>query len=252
MATNGMNQNASSAEETGTGGTPAGAAGNGRKPRLADRLRCQLEEEIATGTLPGGTRLDETGLARRFGVSRTPVREALSSLASAGLVETRPRQGAVVAGLSLSDLVQMFEVMAELEALCTRLAARRMTEAERQQLERTLHACFEAADPTRPNDYYEANLAFHEAIYAGSHNPYLAEQTRHLRNRLQPYRRTQLTGPGRIETSCREHAEIVEAIRQADAISAEGAMRRHVTIQADTFAELAARLPHRTAAVDDA
>ena len=247
-----MNDNATSTAETPGGAKAATTAGQGRKPRLADRLRCQLEEEIATGKLPGGTRLDETGLARRFGVSRTPVREALSSLASAGLVETRPRQGAIVAGLSLSDLIQMFEVMAELEALCTRLAARRMTESERQQLEQTLHTCFEAADPTRPNDYYEANLAFHEAIYAGSHNPYLADQTRQLRNRLQPYRRTQLTGPGRIETSCREHAEIVEAIRQADAITAEGAMRRHVTIQADTFAELAARLPQRTAAVDDA
>ena len=252
MALSGMNDNATSTAETPGGAKAATTDGQGRKPRLADRLRCQLEEEIATGKLPGGTRLDETGLARRFGVSRTPVREALSSLASAGLVETRPRQGAIVAGLSLSDLIQMFEVMAELEALCTRLAARRMTESERQQLEQTLHACFEAADPTRPNDYYEANLAFHEAIYAGSHNTYLAEQTRQLRNRLQPYRRTQLTGPGRIETSCREHAEIVEAIRQADAISAEGAMRRHVTIQADTFAELAARLPQRTAAVDDA
>ncbi|WP_242480517.1 GntR family transcriptional regulator [Rhodovibrio sodomensis] len=250
MAVNGMDWNAAS---TGGSASEANTAGGaGRKPRLADRLRCQLEEEIATGKLPGGTRLDETGLARRFGVSRTPVREALSSLASAGLVETRPRQGAIVAGLSLGDLIQMFEVMAELEALCTRLAARRMTEAERQRLEQTLHACFEAADPGRPNDYYEANLAFHEAIYAGSHNPYLAEQTRQLRNRLQPYRRTQLTGPGRIETSCREHAEIVEAIRQADAISAEGAMRRHVTIQADTFAELAARLPESPAAVDNA
>jgi DNA-binding GntR family transcriptional regulator len=232
--------------------TTSRAGGQSRKPRLADRLRCQLEEEIATGQLPGGTRLDETGLAQRFGVSRTPVREALSSLASAGLVETRPRQGAIVAGLSLGDLIQMFEVMAELEALCTRLAARRMSEAEREQLEQTLSDCFDAADPARPNDYYEANLAFHEAIYAGSHNTYLAEQTRQLRNRLQPYRRTQLTGPGRIETSCREHAEIVEAIRQADAISAEGAMRRHVTIQADAFAELAARMPQRAQAVDNA
>ncbi|WP_051432479.1 GntR family transcriptional regulator [Rhodovibrio salinarum] len=227
-------------------------APRGRKPRLADRLRCQLEEEIATGQLAGGTRLDEAGLAKRFGVSRTPVREALSSLASAGLVETRPRQGAVVAGLSLSDLIQMFEVMAELEALCTRLAARRMTEAERTQLEQTLQACIDAADPARPNDYYDANLAFHEAIYAGSHNAYLAEQTRQLRNRLQPYRRTQLAGLGRIETSCREHAEIVDAIRQADAISAEGAMRRHVTIQADTFAELAAHSPEQRTAVDSA
>ena len=211
--------------------------------RLADRLREDLESEIATGDLPQGTRLDETSLARRFGVSRTPVREALTALASAGLVEARPRQGAVVAALPLERLIQMFEVMAELEALCARLAARRMTGDDRAELGVALDACRAEADPARPNAYYDANLRFHEAVYAGSHNAYLAEQTRTLRNRLQPYRRTQLTGPGRIATSLAEHVEIVNAIDAGDAISAEGAMRRHVTIQGDTFANLLSSLP---------
>lgn len=216
--------------------------------RLADRLRRALESEIATGELAQGTRLDETSLAARFGVSRTPVREALTALASAGLVEARPRQGAVVAALPLDRLVQMFEVMAELEALCTRLAARRMTRDNREELEKALEACYEVADPDRPDDYYEANLRFHEAIYAGSHNAFLAEQTRTLRNRLQPYRRTQLTRPGRIATSLAEHVEIVKAINSGDAISAEAAMRRHVTIQGDTFADVLATLQPTTAA----
>lgn len=216
--------------------------------RLADRLREQLESEIATGELAQGTRLDEISLAKRFGVSRTPVREALTALASAGLVQARPRQGAVVAALPLERLIQMFEVMAELEALCARLAARRMGEDDRAELTAALEACRADADPGRPNAYYDANLRFHEAIYAGSHNTFLAEQTRTLRNRLQPYRRTQLTGPGRIETSLAEHVEIVKAIFAGDAISAEGAMRRHVTIQGDTFADLLSSLPAGMAA----
>lgn len=221
---------------------------SGDGTRLADKLRAALEDEIATGALGQGERLDEVALARRFGVSRTPVREALTALASTGMVETRPRQGSVVAALPLDRLIQMFEVMAELEALCARLAARRMNEADHAELARAMDACRATADPTRPHDYYDANLRFHEAIYAGSHNAFLAEQTRTLRNRLQPYRRTQLTGPGRIQTSLAEHAEIVQAIEAADAIHADSAMRRHVAIQGDTFADLISSLPTREAA----
>ena len=84
-------------------------------PRLADDLYRRLEEEIFAGELAPGCRLDETKLAGRFGVSRTPVREALLQLASSGLIELRPRQGAVVAKITVQELLQMFEVMAELD-----------------------------------------------------------------------------------------------------------------------------------------
>ncbi len=86
-----------------------------------------IEDEIVTRQLPPGTRLDEVELAQRFAVSRTPIREALIQLASAGLVELRPRRGAIVAQISPQRLMEMFDVMAELEALCGRLAARRIT-----------------------------------------------------------------------------------------------------------------------------
>ncbi|MCG8359901.1 MAG: GntR family transcriptional regulator, partial [Kiloniellales bacterium] len=86
--------------------------------RRADELRQDLEAEIFAGRLAPGQRLDESKLAARFGVSRTPVREALLQLASIGLVEMRPRQGAVVAAVTIRRLLQMFEVMAELEAFC--------------------------------------------------------------------------------------------------------------------------------------
>src|SRR6476620_2353222 len=86
-------------------------------------LREILEEEIATGQLPPGTRLDDTELSERFKVSRTPIREALIQLASVGIVEARPRRGVIIPQLTAQRLIEMFEVMAELESMCGRLAA---------------------------------------------------------------------------------------------------------------------------------
>ena len=122
------------------------------------------------GALAPGTALDETELARRFAVSRTPVREAIRQLAASGLVETRAHRAAVVARPTPERLTGMFEVMAELEALCAGLAAERMTGAERRELEAAheeLRALIHIGDPQR---FHEVNEAFHGAIYAGAHN----------------------------------------------------------------------------------
>src|SRR5688572_2129437 len=95
---------------------PRPSPADARRPRAKTRseeLREKIEEEIATGVCPPGTRLDETQLAERFGVSRTPIREALIQLASIGILEIRPRRGAIVPDVTLERLVEMFEVMAE-------------------------------------------------------------------------------------------------------------------------------------------
>lgn len=211
--------------------------------RRADRIRQSLEQDIVTGALPPGARLDEVRLAERFEVSRTPVREALMQLAASGLVDIRPRQGALVAALGLKRMVEMFEVMAELEGLCARLAARRMSAAERADLQR-LHADtrrFVEADD--PDAYYAANLDFHEAIYAGSHNAFLAEQTRGLRQRLTPYRRIQLRRQGRLADSFAEHDAVVRAICAGDAEQAERLLSKHVTVQGGAFTDFLTTLP---------
>src|ERR1700723_1009480 len=101
----------------------------------AEELRLQLADEIVRGALPPGAGLDETDIAKRFNVSRTPVREALRQLVASGLVEARAHRGAVVAQPSIQRLTGMFEAMAELEALCAGLAAERRTAAERYRLE---------------------------------------------------------------------------------------------------------------------
>jgi len=211
--------------------------------RRADGLRQRLEREIFSGALLPGVRLDESGLARRFGVSRTPVREALLQLASAGLIEMRPRQGAVVAAISVQQLLQMFEVMAEMEALCARYAARRMGPSERRALERAHKACVDQARRHDPEQYYEANRIFHEVVYAGTRNGYLEETTRALRNRLSSYRRFQLHQPGRVANSLAEHQAVVAAILAGDADQAATAMRAHVAIQGEVFTDLVSMLP---------
>jgi DNA-binding GntR family transcriptional regulator len=206
-------------------------------------LREQIEEMIAVGELKPGQHLDETELAGRFGVSRTPIRETLIQLASMGLVVIRPRRGAIVAELGPQQLVEMFELMSELEAVCGRLAARRMTREEQQALLAAHQACMEAKEADQPDVYYYQNEVFHEAIYAGSHNQFLIEQTRNLYRRLRPYRRLQLRVRDRLSNSYREHEGVVEAIIAGDGERAAELLREHVMIQGQRFSDLMASLP---------
>jgi len=208
-----------------------------------DRLRERIEQAIVSGEYPPGYRLEETLLAQRFNVSRTPVREALMQLASVGLVEIRPRQGAVVASLTVQDILEMFEVMAELEALCVELAARRITAEELGELERLHASCRRLAEAQDPDAYYPENRRFHEAIYAASRNRFLEEQTRTIRNRVAPYRRLQLRHRGRLMKSWNEHDAILRAIKAGDGKAAREAMRGHVSVQGDTFMDFVSTLP---------
>jgi DNA-binding GntR family transcriptional regulator len=208
-------------------------------------LREAIEDEIATGRLSPGTRLDETELAHRFGVSRTPVREALIQLASMGQVEMRARRGAVVPEVSPQRLVEMFEVMAELEAMCGRLAARRMSDAERAALVKTHEACGGACQRGDTDAYYYENEAFHHAIYAGTHSAFLSEQAVTLHRRLGPYRRLQLRVRDRMVTSYREHQRIVDGLLAGDAEVAADALRAHVLVQGDRFGDLMSFLGQR-------
>jgi DNA-binding GntR family transcriptional regulator len=214
----------------------------------SEQLRDSIEEMIAVGKLAPGQHLDETELAAAFGVSRTPIRETLIQLASMGLVVIRPRRGAVVAELGPQELLERFEVMSELEAVISRLAARRMSQPEQQALSAAHLACKGAVDACDPDLYYIKNEAFHEAIYAGSHNQFLAGQARGLYRRLRPYRRLQLRVRDRVRNSYAEHEGLVRAILAGDADLAARLAREHVMIQGQRFSDLMASLPQLTAA----
>ncbi len=205
-------------------------------------LRERIAEKIATGELLPGRRLDETELAEQFDVSRTPIREALIQLASVGILEMRPRRGAIVPELSPQRLVEMFQVMAELEALCGRLAARRMSETDHQALTAAHRACEVARSRGSADEYYFKNETFHHVIYAGSHNSFLSEQASMLHRRLRPQRRLQLRVRDRMANSFAEHEKIVKALLIGEAELSADLLRRHVLVQGERFADLMAML----------
>lgn len=206
----------------------------------AIRLRDVLEDEIVNGELKPGDRLDEAALAERFGVSRTPIREAFKYLVGSGLVETIPNRGSFVASVGLPQLIEMFEVMAELEGMCARLAARRMSDNENTRLRALLDNCTRASATGDPDAYYYENEQFHDFIYHGSHNDFLAQQARQLQMRLKPYRRLQLRVRNRAGRSLEEHRQIVDAILGGEEALAESLMKDHVRIQGERFADFVA------------
>src|ERR1700730_13449051 len=200
----------------------------GDRGLLSDRIRNALTDEITEGLLKAGAALDEQHLAERFGASRTPVREALRQLAVSGLVEMRPRRGAVVTRMTAERIMDMFETSAEIEAMCVRLATYRMTPLERSHLLK-LHDASKAMVEAGDNDAYDTfNLDFHESIYRATHNSFLAEQAIAVRARLTAFFRTQLRQDDRIVRSRDEHAAVMEAISQGDGEEAARRMRAHM------------------------
>ena len=213
--------------------------------RLADRIAEQLEELIFSGGFSDGDRLDEVRLAEQFGVSRTPLREALQRLALSGLAELVPRRGAFVRQPGPVDLMEMFEVMAELEAVCGRLAARRISETALTDLRAANDRCQKAVSALNTDDYYAENERFHQIIYSQSGNGFLEQEAAKLHKRLKPFRRQQLRLRGRMAQSMSEHEEIVKALEAGDADRAGAALRDHVAVQGEKFHSLMASLKRK-------
>jgi DNA-binding GntR family transcriptional regulator len=195
---------------------------------LSDRIRNALTDAISSGELAPGATLDEQQLAARYGASRTPVREALRQLAASGMVEVRPRRGVIVRHVTADEVMDMFETMAELEAVCVRLATYRITPLERSRLLR-IHEASEAAVASNDVDAYDAlNREFHEAIYRAAHNDFLAEQAIAVRTRLNAFRRMQLRQDRRLTSSREEHDAVMRAIAEGDGELAARRMRAHM------------------------
>ncbi len=209
---------------------------------IAENIRSQLERAIVTGAMRPGERLDEQEMADRFGVSRTPVREAIRALAASGLVDVRQRQGATVGIIDIPRLIEMFQVMAELEGLCGELAARRITHEEKANLAALHERLIAAGDRVSPLEFYEINREFHEAIYDAARNDFLAEQTRALRTRVGAYRRQVTYLPGRVASTIREHAAVIDAICRHDGEAARRSLRDHVNLLGDNLSDFIASL----------
>ncbi|MCF3642450.1 GntR family transcriptional regulator [Rhizobium sp. TRM95111] len=195
---------------------------------------------IVTGQMQPGERLDELSLAARFDVSRTPVREALRQLCAMGLVGRQPNRSAVVTNVTDSHLSVMFEAMAELERICARLSAERMTVEERRGLDLMHRASMRLVHAGDQEAYAAHNMDFHTRLYRGAHNDHIFEMVTQTRARLAPFRHAQFRLAGRLAKSYAEHQEIVTAILRADAEGAARAAYAHVSIVSEASTVFAA------------
>ncbi|WP_068635870.1 GntR family transcriptional regulator [Thauera butanivorans] len=203
---------------------------------VAERLR----ERIFSHELPPGTWVDEQALAEHYGISRTPLREALKVLASEGLVTLKPRRGCYVTEISERDLDEVFSVMALLEGECARTVVARASDKQLEELE-TIHAELERAAAAQDIEgFFEANQCFHRAIQEFADNHWLLHVIEDLRKVIKLSRHHSLFSEGRLEQSLAEHRAILGALMARDADAAESLMRAHIRNGREAVARIAA------------
>jgi DNA-binding GntR family transcriptional regulator len=192
---------------------------------VAERLR----EQIFSHELAPGSWLDEQSLAIAFGISRTPMREAIKVLASEGLVTTKMNKGAYVTEVDRRDLEQIFTVLSLLEGQAARETALKASEDQLTQLDNLHHRLEKAAADRDTEQFFQINVKFHELIQEIAGNKWMNGVIEDLRKVLKLQRRDSLTRSGRLLSSLVEHREILQAILKRDPSAADLAMRKHLT-----------------------
>lgn len=192
------------------------------------RVEAALKEDIAAGVLAPGERLDEVKLTERFGVSRTPVREALSRLVAQGILIPGEKRGVRVAQYTREELAQVFEAMQEIEDACARVASQRLTLLARLEIETAHAACLAAAKQGERIAYQRANEDLHEAIYRATGNPYLAEIASEFRRRTGPFRAKKFATKADLIASAQSHEKLIASIFSEDSDAASDGMRAHM------------------------
>lgn len=191
----------------------------------------ELRTHILDGDLPPGTPLVEAALAKKLGVSRTPIREALRRLEQDTLVE-RVHRGLQVRARSPAEILEIYEVRIVLEGTAARAASQRFTEIDRIRLRQLASALGQRQDA--PSQELAAmNLQFHKAIWQASHNQTLVDVLERLHVHLYRYPDTTYAFPGRAQTSLEEHEELIDAIFGRDGDRAAAIAMQHMTIARD-------------------
>ena len=210
-----------------------------------DMIVAHIVKRIEDGTLSPGDVLEEKALVSEFGLSRTPVREALLQLDAVGILRRKARGGAEVFQPTLEEFLAILEVHAKLEGHAAALAARRLSVDDASALERACAACdhhVSTLADAMPNAYYQHNLGFHKTVGLAAHNPFLMEMIRTNGRKLLAYYRARYAYKGSIPQSAVEHRRIAALIADRDAAGAEEAMVRHVTFDSVTAMDLIAML----------
>ncbi len=195
---------------------------------LEERVFRQLEEEILSGELRSGESLTEISLSARLGVSRTPVRAALHRLSEEGLIKTTPNRGAVVIGVSESDLEDTYRIRMRLEGLASAMATERLTEDDLKELTEQVELSEYYISKCDTKKLGELDSSFHRVIYRASGNRMLGKILTELHRNIKSYRRRSLDVPGRLESSVKEHRQILEAMKRGDSAEADRLTSLHV------------------------
>ena len=196
---------------------------------IVQHIETTLKADIAAGVLQPGERLDEVKLTERFGVSRTPVREALTRLAAQSILVSGSKRGVHVAEYTREQLAQIFEAMQEIEAACARIASQRLTLLSRAEIAEAQAECVTAAETGDRAAYMRANEDFHQAIYKATGNPFMAKVASDFRRRTGPFRAIKFASKADLIASAESHEELVKSIFSADSKTAADGMHAHMT-----------------------
>lgn len=193
----------------------------------ADKAYKQIKEKIVTIEMKPGAVIREVDLMADLKLGRTPIREALKRLQSENLVIATPRRGMFVSDIAITDLTQIYEIRVELEVLCARLAAERITSSQLTEM-RTLADELRAADRSDFDQLMDLDCRFHELLYRAANNKFLSDELDHLHNlslRIW-YMAVAYTRPEDLDVDA--HIEILSAIQVRSSYQAESRMRKHI------------------------
>ncbi|MBP1930942.1 GntR family transcriptional regulator [Ammoniphilus resinae] len=188
----------------------------------------RLHEMIVNGYFRPGESLSEREIAERFGVSRTPVREAFRKMEKDGIVLYEPKKGVTIPSFSTEEIVKLYDVREYLEGLAARLLAEKKNEQAVSELRKNIEQAEKAAKENDGKWQAVINGHFHLMILEGSENPYLLHAYQGLRSKISLMRSTSLSFQDRLITNLQDHRQIYDAIAHGDASRAEEAARQHV------------------------
>ncbi|MGD9742414.1 MAG: GntR family transcriptional regulator [Dongiaceae bacterium] len=195
---------------------------------LHDELVERLRDLIGTGVLASGEKIQEMALCKQFGVSRTPLREALKVLASEGIVTLQPHRGATVASLSVPELEEVFPVMGALESLAGEIACSRITDAEIAEIASLHRRMVEHWRRRELQPYFAINQAIHQAILEATHNETLKSVYRSLASRVRTARYVANMSDERWHEAVTEHEAMLTALEARDGAALSGILKNHL------------------------
>jgi len=198
-----------------------------RHQTLREKILENIRDAILKGTLAPGERVSEPDLAERYGISRTPIREAFRQLESEGYLTVVPRKGAVITSLSERDVEEFYAIKSMLEGYAAQLAAQLLTDKEIQRLEKINARLAALAAAGDVKSFFRVHNEFHEVFITASGNNKLYELIQQMLVKFNRLRIASLSLPGRMETSVREHEKIIEAFKARDSALANRLVQKN-------------------------